>query len=163
MPSRSSPECSPPCQGGDRGFKSHRGRWMDRKRTVRKRVKQSRPPVELCPNLGALWDRLAIQNSRTSTESKIENPKSKIRGWCSSRRSVKPLPSSGEAVGGRFDSFITQLHVGPVVYWPGRHPLKVEKGFESLRGCSGRAVRCRHRHEAFSATRPSTFLRIVCS
>ncbi len=28
MPSRSSLECSPPCQGGDRGFKSHRGRWM---------------------------------------------------------------------------------------------------------------------------------------
>ena len=27
MSSWSSPECSPPCQGGDRGFKSHRGRF----------------------------------------------------------------------------------------------------------------------------------------
>src|SRR5262245_9017566 len=26
MSSQSSPECSPPCQGGDRGFKSRRGR-----------------------------------------------------------------------------------------------------------------------------------------
>ena len=26
MSSWSSPECSPPCHGGDRGFKSHRGR-----------------------------------------------------------------------------------------------------------------------------------------
>lgn len=29
-PSRSSPECSPACQAGDRGFKSHRGRCMRR-------------------------------------------------------------------------------------------------------------------------------------
>ena len=38
-------------------------------------------------------------------------------GWCSSRRPVKPLPSSCEAEGGRFDSFITHsvLH-GPLVY-----------------------------------------------
>jgi hypothetical protein len=38
-------------------------------------------------------------------------------GWCSSRRSVKPLPSICEAVGERFDSFITHLAFGPVVYW----------------------------------------------
>lgn len=29
MSSRSSPECSPPCQGGDRGFESRRGRFRN--------------------------------------------------------------------------------------------------------------------------------------
>jgi hypothetical protein len=49
-------------------------------------------------------------------------------GWCSSRRPVKPLPSNCEAVGERFNSFTTHFLSGPVVYWPGHHPLKVEKG-----------------------------------
>ena len=37
-------------------------------------------------------------------------------GWCSSRRSVKPLPSNCEAVGERFNSFTTHSADGPVVY-----------------------------------------------
>jgi hypothetical protein len=38
------------------------------------------------------------------------------------------LPSSCEAAGERFDSFTTHCVCGTVVYWLGRHPLKVEKG-----------------------------------
>ena len=69
-------------------------------------------------------------HSRQNSKSKIQNRKSEIpfRGWCSSRRPVKPLPSSCEAGGERFDSFTTQCRNGPVVYRLGRHPLKVEKG-----------------------------------
>jgi hypothetical protein len=37
-------------------------------------------------------------------------------GWCSSRRSVKPLPSNCEAVGERFNSFTTHCKAGSVVY-----------------------------------------------
>jgi hypothetical protein len=49
MPSWSSPECSPLCQGGGRGFKSHRGRWSG---TVRE------PAERPSSNLGELWVRL---------------------------------------------------------------------------------------------------------
>ena len=51
-------------------------------------------------------------------------------GWCSSRRPVKPLPSSCEAEGGRFDSFTTHWRfsmTGPFVYRPGHQPLKLER------------------------------------
>jgi hypothetical protein len=53
-PLQSSPECSPPCQGGDRGFKSHRGRLMDRIGTVRK------PAKRVSSNLADLWVRLPL-------------------------------------------------------------------------------------------------------
>jgi hypothetical protein len=86
-PSWSSPECSPPCHGGDRGFKSRRGRWNG---TVRKPAK--RPGS----NPGVLWVRLPPVLLAAE-----------FLGWCSSRRPVKPLPSSCEAEGGRFDSFTT--------------------------------------------------------
>jgi hypothetical protein len=50
-------------------------------------------------------------------------------GWCSSRRSVKPLPSICEAVGGRFNSFITHLldSMAPSSTGSGHRPLKAEK------------------------------------
>ncbi len=32
-----------------------------------------------------------------------------IKGWCPSRRSVKPLPQTSEAAGKRFDSFTTHF------------------------------------------------------
>ena len=51
-PSWSSPECSPPCHGGGRGFESRRGRWSERDGTVRKPAK--RPGS----NPGILWVRL---------------------------------------------------------------------------------------------------------
>src|SRR5262249_26129000 len=54
LPSRSSPECSPPCQGGDRGFKAHRGRCFPSAGTVRKPTK--RPSS----SLGDLWVRLPL-------------------------------------------------------------------------------------------------------
>ena len=50
--SQSSPECSPPCQGGDRGFKSHRGRFQKQEAEDRRLEEESRrfalpaiPPV----------------------------------------------------------------------------------------------------------------------
>jgi hypothetical protein len=91
------------------------GRMSDGKPsgTVRKPAK--RPSS----NLGDLWVRLPLVP--------VCDVIDRIKGWCSSRRSVKPLPSIGEAVGERFNSFTTQFRDGPVVYWPGRHPLKVEK------------------------------------
>jgi hypothetical protein len=132
-PSRSSPECSPPCQGGDRGFKSHRGRscdlinWQGTRAkviTARRASEGSdvdrligtvrKPAKRPSSNLGALWVRLPLVPL--------------MKGWCSSRRPVSPLPSSCEAGGERFDSFTTHCVFGPVVYWLGRHPLKVEKG-----------------------------------
>ena len=48
--SQSSQECSPPCQGGDREFKSHRGRLH---RTVRKPAKRRSLNLRDC-----LWVRL---------------------------------------------------------------------------------------------------------
>jgi hypothetical protein len=80
--------------------------------TIRKRAK--RPSS----NLGDLWVRLPLVPSIRPDE-----------GWCSSRRAVNPLPSICEADGERFNSSATQCSFeGPVVYWLGRHPLKVEKG-----------------------------------
>jgi hypothetical protein len=52
-------------------------------------------------------------------------------GWCSSRRPVKPLPSSCEAEGGRFDSFTTHWRFsdhGPFVY---RHRTPVPQAGEA--------------------------------
>jgi hypothetical protein len=49
-------------------------------------------------NLGDLWVRLPLMPIDDGVE-----------GWCSSRRSVKPLPSICEAVSERFDSFTTHL------------------------------------------------------
>jgi hypothetical protein len=89
-PSWSSPECSPRCQRGGRGFKSRRGRWSGRDGTVRKPAK--RPGS----NPGILWVRLPPVLLAEG-----------LLGWCSSRRPVKPLPSSCEAEGGRFNSFTT--------------------------------------------------------
>ena len=85
--------------------------------TVRKPAKRPRPPFGRCPNLGDLWVRLPLVPLCDLNE-----------GWCSSRRPVKPLPSNCEAVGERFNSFTTHFPSGPVVYWSGHHPLKVEKG-----------------------------------
>ena len=51
-------------------------------------------------------------------------------GWCSSRRPVKPLPSSCEAEGGRFDSFTTHWRFSMEVrasIGSGRQPLKLER------------------------------------
>jgi hypothetical protein len=109
-PSRSSQECSPPCQGGDHGFKSHRGRC------------------------GSMCIRSARYANRQSGQAQtlvicgFDSLSCHCFGWCSSRRPVKPLPSNCVAVGERFNSFTTHFLSGPVVYWPGHHPLKVEKG-----------------------------------
>ena len=49
-------------------------------------------------------------------------------GWCSSRRPVKPLPSSGEAEGERFDSFATHWQFSMKVrssIGTGHQPLKL--------------------------------------
>ena len=89
-PSWSSLECSPRCQRGGRGFESRRGRWSERDGTVRKPAK--RPGS----NPGILWVRLPPVLLAAG-----------FLGWCSSRRPVKPLPSSCEAEGGRFNSFTT--------------------------------------------------------
>ena len=51
-------------------------------------------------------------------------------GWCSSRRPVKPLPSSCEAEGGRFDSFTTHWRFSTKVrssIGTGHQPLKLER------------------------------------
>ena len=51
-------------------------------------------------------------------------------GWCSSRRPVKPLPSSGEAEGERFDSFTTHWRLSMKVrssIGTGHQPLKLER------------------------------------
>jgi hypothetical protein len=51
-------------------------------------------------------------------------------GWCSSRRPVKPLPSSCEAEGGRFNSFTTHWRFLIKVrssIGQGRQPLKLER------------------------------------
>jgi hypothetical protein len=101
-PSWSSLECSPRCQRGGRGFKSRRGRWSERDGTVRKPAKRpgSNPRI--------LWVRLPPVLLAEGSF-----------GWCSSRRPVKPLPSSCEAEGGRFDSFTTHWRFsdeGPFVY-----------------------------------------------
>ena len=62
-----------------------------------------------------------------------------VSGWCSSRRSVKPLPSNCEAVGERFNSFTTQSS-----RWPRRLPVqdtalsRRKRGFDSRRGYSER-------------------------
>jgi hypothetical protein len=97
-PSWSSPECSPLCHSGGRGFKSRRGRWSERDGTVRKPAK--RPGS----NPGILWVRLppVLLAAR-------------FLGWCSSRRPVKPLPSSCEAEGGRFNSFTTHWRLSSKV------------------------------------------------
>ena len=97
-PSWSSLECSPPCQGGDRGFKSRRGRWM-RGGTVRK------PAKRRSSNPGILWVRLPPVLLAW------------ILGLCSSWRPVKPSPSS-EVEDERFNSFTTHwvLDEGPFVY-----------------------------------------------
>ncbi len=57
-PLRSSLECSPPCQGGDRGFESHRGRyqrdltfWMDR-RVAEWQTRGSQTPVPTQSGVG---------------------------------------------------------------------------------------------------------------
>ena len=53
-----------------------------------------------------------------------------ILGWCSSRRPVKPLPSSCEAEGGRFDSFTTQCRFSMQVrssIGSGHQPLKLKR------------------------------------
>jgi hypothetical protein len=52
-------------------------------------------------------------------------------GWCSSRRSVKPLPIPCEAVGERFNSFTTHRDVSTcMARWSigsGRQPLKLKR------------------------------------
>ena len=51
-------------------------------------------------------------------------------GWCSSRRPVKPLPSSGEAEGERFDSFATHWQFSMKVrssIGTGHQPLKLKR------------------------------------
>jgi hypothetical protein len=112
---------------------------LDRIGTVRKPAK--RPSSRL----GDLWVRLPLvpvaaspQQSRSEwkVERRTSQPCLLLRstfdspscGWCSSRRPVNPLPSNCEAAGERFDSFTTHWPFGSVVYWLGRHPLKVEKG-----------------------------------
>ena len=57
-----------------------------------------------------------------------------LLGWCSSRRPVKPLPSSCEAEGGRFDSFTTHWRFsdeGPFVYRQDISPSSWRGGFDS--------------------------------
>ncbi len=83
--SRSSPECSPPCQGGDRGFKSHRGRlWLGRQLAD-----------HLGSNPGMLWVRLppellnAISNASAGhwrAQVAVTHPPSGIGGSTPSRR-----------------------------------------------------------------------------
>ena len=85
-PSWSSPECSPRCQRGGRGFESRRGRLQ-----VRRHGTQTGKAARLKP--GCLWVRLPPVLLATG-----------FLGWCSSRRRVNPLPSSCEAEGGRFNS-----------------------------------------------------------
>jgi hypothetical protein len=51
-------------------------------------------------------------------------------GWCSSRRPVKPLPSSCEAEGGRFDSFTTHWRFSMKVrssIGSGSQPLRLKR------------------------------------
>jgi hypothetical protein len=56
-----------------------------------------------------------------------------LLGWCSSRRPVKPLPSSCEAEGGRFNSFTTHWRFSRFSITvrssigQGRQPLKLER------------------------------------
>ena len=57
-------------------------------------------------NLGDLWVRLPLVPLGSC-----------MKGWCSSRRPVKPLPTNCEAVGERFDSFTAHFLSGSVVYW----------------------------------------------
>ncbi len=112
-PSWSSPECSPLCQSGGRGFKSRRRRSSGRDGTVRKPAK--RPGS----NPGILWVRLPPVPLAD-----------RLIGWCSSRRSVKPSPPSCEAEGGRFDSFTTHYRSSKQVrssIGRGRQPLTLER------------------------------------
>ncbi len=53
MSSRSSPECSPPCQGGDQAFKSPRGR-------ISKHAAVRNPAKRRSSNLRGLWVRLPL-------------------------------------------------------------------------------------------------------
>ena len=115
MPSRSSQEYSPPCQGGDHGFKSHRGRCENSgDGTIRKPAK--RPSS----NLGELWVRLPLVP--------VTFEKTKKDRVVLLTAACKAVAMNCGAVGERFDSFITQFASGSVVYWQGHRPLKAEKG-----------------------------------
>src|SRR3954447_26874257 len=111
-PSWSSPECSPRCQRGGRGFESRRGRWSERDGTVRKSAK--RPGS----NPGTLWVRLPPVLLAAG-----------FLGWCSTRPPVKRLLSSGEAEGERFDSFtpIDGSRRRSVRLSEGHQPLKLTR------------------------------------
>ena len=85
--------------------------------TIRKLAK--RPSSDL----GDLWVRLPLVPLGSCR-----------KGWCSSRRSVKPLPSNCEAVGERFDSFTTHFLSGSVVYWQDTTLSRWRRGFDSPRG-----------------------------
>ena len=64
--SRSSPECSPPCQGGDQGFKSPRGRFLTSRRGTQSGKAASTNDTFLSEgivgarNLRGLWVRLPL-------------------------------------------------------------------------------------------------------
>ena len=72
LSSWSSPECSPACHAGDRGFKSHRGRFDRHERRARYAIRQS-------------------GEAQTFVILRVRSPPAPLLGSCSSRRSVKPL------------------------------------------------------------------------
>lgn len=93
-PSRSSPECSPLCQGGGRGFKSHRGRFQVG--TVRK------PAERPGSNPGDLWVQIppvlppACVGWASASPSVCNTPAPGFAGSTPARRTRETLSSIGE-------------------------------------------------------------------
>ncbi len=129
----SSPECSPPCQGGDRGFKSHRGRCATDTRcgTVRKLAKRR------SSNLRELWVRLPTR----ATE--IVN-----RVVCLTAACKAVVHEISEVDDERFNSFPTHWSCGFCYrssarssIGSGRQPLKLERRVRFPHGSLARACR----------------------